>query len=300
MSTSQISYCDKTLNPWTGCTPCSPGCDNCWAKCLLTTRLKHHFEGDPWKVTIHPVRFRQFEVKGKPKRIFVCSQSDFFHETIPFDAKAGRFIDMLNNDLHTWLILTKRIESAVAFFSEFRFKSYPVELIYPKQIWFGLTIVNQDEADKKIPLLKQIPVKNKFLSLEPLIGPVDLTKVLPSPLGEGSGVRWVIVGGESGPNARPMHPDWVRNIKKQCEAAGVAFYFKQWGQWRRGHTYMKKNIQLLNNGEYSDWDNDQEFIELTENFKEWRKMRPVIMSNVGKAKAGHTLDWKEYRQISEN
>lgn len=245
MST-KIEWCEESWNPITGCTPVSDGCKNCYAR-RMANRLRGRFgypKEDPFEITFHPDKLDQPLHWKKPRMIFVCSMGDLFHKDVE---KA--WIDLVFERMniyakqHTYLILTKRPENIPAD------KWQP----YWKNIWLGVSVENQEAADQRIPTLLKIPAAKRFVSIEPILGPVDLRKwsctsckngtEIPALLishhyGGGCGVcmnkpklDWVIVGGESGPGARPMHPDWVRSVRDQCIDAGIPFFFKQWGKW---------------------------------------------------------------------
>ena len=210
---SSIEWTESTWNPVTGCTKVSPGCAHCYAE-RMAKRLKAM--GQPnyangFAVTLHehalelPLRWR------KPQTIFVNSMSDLFHEKVPTDFIARVFDVMCRADWHRFQILTKR--SA-------RLRELASCLEWPAHIWMGVTIETQDylyRADD----LRQTPAAVRFLSLEPLLGPLTRFDL--------DGIDWVIVGGESGPKARPMRESWVTDVRDQCLAAGVPFFFKQWG-----------------------------------------------------------------------
>lgn len=250
---SKIEWTDHTFNPWIGCTKVSPACDHCYAEISTASRSlkvswgagqpRHRTGKDNWN---QPKRWNDnhdnfFTEHGRRQRVFCASLADVFDNEVP----AAWRVDLVELIAATpnldWLILTKRIGNAHTM--------WPAEPL--PNVWLGATICNQEEADRDIPKLLQVPVCVRFLSMEPLLGPVDLTKI-PIP-GSGHGyhefdpiitmnvlrrasvfashVHWVIVGGESGPNARPMQTQWVKNLRDQCIGAGVPFFFKQWGEW---------------------------------------------------------------------
>jgi len=213
MSISRIEWTDSTWNPVTGCSKISAGCLNCYAE-RMAKRLKAM--GQPnyrngFKVTCHdhvldyPLRWR------KPRKIFVNSMSDLFHEDIP-DEYIVRIFEIMNKaSWHNFQILTKRIER-VAKISE--------RLHWSPNIWLGATVENHECRDR-ITTLVSIPASVKFLSMEPLLSAVPNLSL--------DGLDWIIVGGESGPGSRPMSYEWVEDIRKQCEVDGIPFFFKQWG-----------------------------------------------------------------------
>ncbi|MCP4678083.1 MAG: phage Gp37/Gp68 family protein [Deltaproteobacteria bacterium] len=262
---SKIEWCDATWNPVVGCTPISPGCTHCYAE-----RMAHRSH-----MLERPFRWK------RPRRIFVCSMSDLFHEAVPFEFIAAVFGVMAANLQHTFMVLTKRADRMLEFFEWLitckewlhspgdgpaqlrqrvrshlpRRTSMMIQMEPPNDsfgpqtptpwplpnVWLGVTTENQAMADKRIPVLLQCPAAGRFVNCEPLLGSIDIS-YLPvdqclhnrGPVGGRrliGGLDWVIVGGESGPGARSMHPSWVRSIRDQCVEAGVPFMFKQWGEW---------------------------------------------------------------------
>jgi protein gp37 len=213
MTDSKIEWTDTTWNPTTGCTKVSPGCSLCYAerlsKRLRAMGVKKYI--DAFEVTLHrdtlelPLHWKQ------PRFVFVDSMSDLFHESIPDEFIHDVFSVMREAGQHRFQILTKRSE---------RLHELSPELEWTPNIWMGVSVEN-DEYAYRIQHLRQTGAYVKFLSLEPLLGPVpslDLTEI-----------DWVIVGGESGPGARPMKEEWVLEIRDRCAAAAVPFFFKQWG-----------------------------------------------------------------------
>ena len=210
---SSIEWTESTWNPLTGCTKISEGCENCYAE-RLTRRLQAM--GNPnyangFKLTLHrhvleyPLRWR------KPQTIFVNSMSDLFHKDVPDEFILDTFKIMKQAGWHRFQILTKRSE---------RLLKLNKVISWSPNIWMGVSVENQD-CTFRIDHLRTTNAVTKFLSLEPLLGPLPNLDL--------SGIDWVIVGGESGPKSRPMNPSWVVDIRKQCQAATVPFFFKQWG-----------------------------------------------------------------------
>lgn len=249
---SKIEWCDATWNPVTGCDEVSPGCDNCYAK-TLAERFRgtegHYFEQGfdvvlrPDKLTL-PLRWR------KPCKVFVNSMSDLFHAKVPDEYIARVFAVMAMTPQHTYQVLTKRHGRMRSLLSSEGFRPWveafveemladgEVRYTWPlSNVWLGVSVEDQKRADLRIPALLETPAAVRFLSCEPLLGPVDLYRHMPavdywdSRETEEWGIHWVIVGGESGHGARPMHPTWARQLRDQCSASGVAFHFKQWGEW---------------------------------------------------------------------
>ncbi|WP_032375997.1 DUF5131 family protein [Rhodococcoides fascians] len=260
-----IEWTDATWNPVTGCTKVSPGCDHCYAESIA-----HRFAGtksypNGFDVTLHPGRLTQPLRWRKPRRVFVNSMSDLFHKDISDDYIARVFGVMAANrwhsaPTHTFQVLTKRparmrtllssanfradVASAAATMTDdahcdnvhdaVLFHEWPLS-----NVWLGVSTENQKWTDIRLPQLLATPAVRRFISAEPLLGPIDLTRyawltdktmtdfqpMMPT------GLDWVIVGGESGHGARPMHPDWVRSLRNQCVRDDVSFHFKQWGEW---------------------------------------------------------------------
>lgn len=316
MGTTKIDWCDYTWNPVTGCTPCSPGCEHCYA-----AGIARRFWGErPFsEVRWHEERLSEPLSWRRPGRVFVCSMGDLFHPDVPAEFIADVFDIMASAGLscrkrhehdeecwqgegHTYLVLTKRPERMQQVLSEQihqamrdwpgdRCLSMAMEVgDWPlPNVWLGVTVCNQAEADAKIPLLLQTPAARRFVSIEPMLGPVDLAHLhvgthgalidclagdVMTAKGEiyaaaPSALDWVIVGGETGAGARPMHPNWVRGVRDQCQATGVPFFFKSWGKWApTGLT----------------------IVDSTETWAEMQRYGH-------KASAGHLLDGVELRQF---
>lgn len=222
MSTqSAIEWTHSTWNPVTGCTKVSAGCLNCYAE-----RMARRLQGmgqerykDGFKLTLHPQALGEPYKWKKPRIVFVNSMGDLFHEEIPLEFMQDVFKVMNKNRRHTFQVLTKRSE---------RLRELAPLLEWSQNIWIGVTIENNDYVDR-VDDLRTVGASIKFISLEPLLGPVpDL---------EFDGIDWVIVGGESGPGARPMEEKWVLDIKEKCENEhNIPFFFKQWGGVNRKKT----------------------------------------------------------------
>ncbi|MGE0688615.1 MAG: DUF5131 family protein [Dehalococcoidia bacterium] len=211
---SHIEWTEATWNPVTGCTQISPGCANCYAKTFA-----ERFRGVPghpyemgFDLTLRPERVRQPLGWKKSKLIFVNSMSDLFHEDVPDSFIKDVFSTMKEAHWHRFQLLTKRPERLVAMKGE---------LDFPENLWVGVSVENQ-RWTSRVDELRKVPAQVRFLSCEPLLGPLrlDLTDI-----------HWVIVGGESGHGARRMDPAWVRSIRDQCRCARTAFFFKQWGAY---------------------------------------------------------------------
>lgn len=274
---SKIEWTNETWNPITGCNKHSEGCLNCYAE-KMHKRLRAMGQ-EKYKFPFECVLFNYDELSRKltkkPKMFFVNSMSDTFHEKISGEQILKILSYCGSYHQHIFQVLTKRAERISRF-------------IYPENVWLGVT-VELEKYKSRIDYLRKADAKIKFLSCEPLLGDLgelDLT-----------GIDWVICGGESGPNARPMHPDWVRNIQKQCKEQGVAFFFKQWGQWRLIYERDK-------GGTTNNYFNDTE----TEYYNKYRRLNfdggcgfhgknVCYFEKVNKKVAGALLDGKEYKEF---
>lgn len=222
---SAIEWTDHTWNPTTGCDRISDGCDNCYAL-TLAKRLKamgqpkYQNDGDPrtsgpgFGITVHPGSLQDPYTWRKPRKVFVDSMSDLFHARVPLSFVQQVIEVIADTPQHTYQILTKRAS---------RLPKVADKLQWPPNLWLGVSVENADQTHR-INSLRAVPAAVRFLSCEPLLGPlgdIDLT-----------GIGWVIAGGESGTGARPMHPAWARALRNQCQQAEVPFFMKQFGSWR--------------------------------------------------------------------
>lgn len=291
---TKIEYVDATLNPVKGCSHEDEeefynnlgGCDNCWAERQAARFSKpgEHFHGltkdGNWtgQAKLFEKELEKPNRWTRSRRIAICLMGDLFHQSVPDEWIDKVFEMMFEADHHVYLILTKRPERMAKYVQKW-VTPYepkgPVEICVgldeieerdarvrkawlPPHIWCGVSVENQEAADLRIPHLLRVPARIRFLSLEPLLGPVklrmpgigeveeDATYPIANPgewddfkywAARDRGIQWVIVGGESGPGARPMHPRWVHDIKEQCEKSHVSFFFKQWGAWIAGSEY---------------------------------------------------------------
>lgn len=239
-----ISWTDSTWNIVTGCTEVSPGCDHCYAK-TFSERWRgtpgHHFENG-FDLTLRPERLGQPLQWKRPRRIFVNSMSDLFHDDVPAAFIAGVFAVMERASQHTFQILTKRHGRMRSLLSSYEFRAdvdthrqaiQPGcgDFVWPlPNVWLGVSVEDQRWADIRIPALLGTPAAVRFLSCEPMLGPIDLSQFLRfHGISGGLGLGWVIAGGESGNGARPMELDWAQNIASQCDDASVPFFMKQLG-----------------------------------------------------------------------
>lgn len=214
---SAIEWTDATWNPVTGCTKITAGCDNCYA-----ARFSERFRGVPghpfengFDLTLRSERLRQPLAWKRSRMIFVNSMSDLFHKDVPSSFVDLVFETMEAANWHVFQVLTKRSSIMRDYLKRRYFVTPP-----PAHIWLGVS-VEDGRAAARIEHLRRAPAAVRFLSIEPLIGPVGKMEL--------DGIHWVIAGGESGPGARPMHIDWARDVRDQCSDQGVAFFFKQWG-----------------------------------------------------------------------
>jgi protein gp37 len=210
---SKIEWTDATWNPVRGCTKISPGCKHCYAE-RFAERFRgvkgHPFE-QGFDLRLVPEKVNEPLHWKRPQRIFVNSMSDLFHDDVPLPYIKRVFSVMNQADWHQYQVLTKRAE---------RLEEVSCQLPWAPHIWMGVSVENKDYL-WRIDRLRKTKAHIKFLSVEPLLGPLGKISL--------RGIDWVIVGGESGPGARPMEASWVKDIKDQCRRAGVAFFFKQWG-----------------------------------------------------------------------
>jgi protein gp37 len=294
---STIEWTDATWNPVTGCTKVSPGCDNCYAE-TFAERFRgtagHYFE-QGFDVVLRPDKLDQPLKWRKPRRIFVNSMSDLFHDDVSDEYIARVFAVMAATPQHTYQLLTKRHGRMRSLLNNLAWRSsvFLRESVIPggarelptwplPNLWLGVSVEDQKRADLRIPALIDTPAAVRWLSMEPLLGPVDLDRTDKDALVDG-GIDWVVVGGESGPGARPMHPQWARDLRDQCSAAEVPFFFKQWGEWApngwRAIGYLDPKRERLVGEPVDDLGHRE------------------VIQRMGKKAAGRVLDgrtWDEY------
>lgn len=255
-----IKWADHTFNPWTGCTRVSPGCDHCYAAAQAKRNPATFGSWEPggarkrtsaanWR---QPLAWnRKAQAEGRRMRVFCASMADVFDNQVPEEWRQDLWHLIARTDHLDWLLLTKRPQNIAAMLPAAPVGHWAEWGAGWPNVWLGTTVENQVEAERRIPHLMAAPAAKRFLSCEPLLGPVDLRRiegpsgiqVIDALFGESTApdwsvrharINWVIAGGESGPGARPMHPDWARSLRDQCAEAGVPFFFKQWGDfvWR--------------------------------------------------------------------
>jgi protein gp37 len=306
MGQTKIEWTDRTWNPVRGCSRVSEGCRRCYAERIFARNLpamrspttKEPFaimtpSGARWTGKVELIESKLSEPLHwkKPQRVFVNSMSDLFHEALPDDAIERVFAVMALCPHITFQVLTKRPERML----EWSRRIFPHDSVmhimsrdhgvdafalrWPlPNVWLGVSVEDQATADARIPLLLQTPAAIRFVSYEPALGPVDFgTWIDPMWV---PNLDWIICGGESGPGARPPHPAWFRQTRDQCEAAGVAFFFKQWGEWIPG--YFTRYMGDID-GNYTA---EQRSV-----------LNSFYMDRVGKKKAGALLDGREWKQF---
>ncbi|MFM0270152.1 phage Gp37/Gp68 family protein [Paraburkholderia aspalathi] len=322
---SKIEWTDHTFNPWEGCQKVGPGCDHCYAEArnarFAGGTAINWGPGAPRRRT-SPANWRKplawntnhaafFAEHGRRQRVFCASLADVFDNEVDDTWRRDLFglIELTPN--LNWLLLTKRIGNAFEMVARARSHDW---IAGRDNVWLGATIVNQEEADRDIPKLLRVPARVRFLSMEPLLGPVDLTSipwggirttVLDGWTDRTHGIHWVIVGGESGSGARPLHPSWPRALRDQCAQAWVPFLFKQWGEWtdedwgeRAG---LRDTAGVLPSGEfllttegYLPPFDDCERLAAAGNVRLDGRM---LMDRVGKKAAGRQLDGRTHDEF---
>lgn len=347
-STTRIEWADATWGPVTGCTEVSPGCDHCYAK-TFAERWRgtpgHYFE-QGFDVVLRPDKLDLPLRWKKPRRIFVNSMSDLFHAEVPDEFIARVFAVMALAPQHTFQVLTRRHGRMRSLLTSETFMQDLIQYVVAAEVhegltfdgdeytlrslpnvWLGVSVENQQWADIRIPALLDTPAAVRFLSCEPLLGPVDLSPWLTkhgrerayryhdTTCGAGQGgcfhppcpcachrlpdvqPDWVIVGGESGHGARPMHPEWARSLRDQCTTAGLPFLFKQWGGWapvdegRSGDVWLTPDLYPT----LQPWRPGSAGAPAGK----WDPAADVLMRQVGKKAAGRELDGRTWDEFPE-
>jgi protein gp37 len=215
-NTSRIEWTEATWNPTVGCTKISPGCKHCYAEAMAKRLCAMGTVGyeNEFRLTLLPDRLKEPQRRKKPTIYFVNSMSDLFHKNVPDEYVEKVFEVIERCPHHTFQVLTKRADRLATYFQH---------RTVPKNAWLGVSVEDRKYGLPRIDALRKVDVRIRFLSVEPLLedlGKIDLTDI-----------HWVIVGGESGPKARPMKREWVESIQQQCQKQGAQFFFKQWGGW---------------------------------------------------------------------
>ncbi len=316
---SKILWTDQTWNPIIGCSKVSPGCDNCWAermaarqaamacgslnfmtKGIMTDAQKAYTKvaklwHDPndertyWKGWNGKTEFVESPLQKplhwkKPRMIFVCSMGDLFHESVRFSWIEKVMSVIEECPQHTFQVLTKRPHIMAEYFNGLG-KGFELSCLH--NLWLGVTAENQEQADIRIPILLQIPAAKRFVFVEPMLGEIKLPYYLTDySTGSCTLLDWVICGGESGPGARPIHPDWARGLRDQCKEAGVPFMFKQWGEWGNCTSSVTcRSCDVIDRKRRFEW--------------KCANYKTLCSIKVGKKKAGRLLDGVEHNEFPE-
>lgn len=286
-----------TFNPWQGCQKVSVGCQHCYAETLMDQRFGRAKWGpvgprvrtsdDNWR---KPLAWnRKARAEGRRDRVFCASLADVFEDRHEVNAWRVALLEMIElTHALDWLLLTKRPENVKRLIEQAAGRSVESFLERNPHVWIGASVENQEQAEKRIPHLLAIPAALRFLSCEPLLGPVDLRPYLH----DDQRIDWIIVGGESGPGARPMNPDWVRKIRDDCyEDEGAAFFFKQWGEWAEADSIDRTGLRR-GRSELPF----HEFPGPVVGSVELRALRPTVY-RAGKRDAGRLLDGRTWDEV---
>jgi protein gp37 len=310
---SKIEWTDHTFNPWTGCEKVSPACDHCYAEAWAKrTGHPERWQGERVRTSAanwsQPLKWnREAETAGVRRRVFCASLADVLDNKVPEEWRTDLWALIKATPHLDWLLLTKRIGNAL---------NYTPWLFAPPwpNVWIGATVVNQVEADRDIPKLLNVPARVRFLSIEPMLGPIDLTAIrdpshFPDVLRkdvlrgrayheddndlwtEIPHIHWTIAGGESGAHARPLHIDWVRSLRDQCRAARVAFHYKQHGEWidaEQLRPYESGQMPALN---------FEQAARLADGRPYQHQSDGSTVIRVGKKLAGRTLDGRTWDEV---
>lgn len=324
---SKIEWCDHTFNPWIGCTKISTACDNCyaegWAKRTGQIAL---WQGERRRTTPAnwnlPLKWNaQAEREGRRYRVFCASLADVFDNQVPDEWRTDLWTLIATTKSLDWLLLTKRPQNIAKMLPDHRVGAQPWGDGWPN-VWLGTTVENQQQADLRIPHLLSVRARVHFLSCEPSLGPLnfrwtnhamDARRETYRQYLDRNGsvdqyealkkIDWVIAGGESGPNARPMHPDWARGLRDQCADAGVPFFFKQWGEWapQLGAIDIHDDNPERSRftwAEWTDWGSGEWHWDIRKN-PQWCDEMDAdhSMVRVGKKRAGRLLDGREHNEF---
>lgn len=302
---TKIEWADKTFNPWIGCQKVGPGCDHCYAEAWDARGLQG--QEPRWgahanRTRTSPANWRKplawdkaAKAAGERHRVFCASLADVFdnHTSILPEWRADLWALIRATPNLDWMLLTKRPGNIAKMLPEDWGNGHT-------NVWLGCTVVNQEEADRDVSKLLDVPAVVRFLSMEPLLGPVDLEQYTRDFGTWLDFLHLVIVGGESGPGARPMHPDWARSLRDQCVAANVAFHFKQWGEWTdqtEGEKTGSEDKIFTPDGKVMGVGIRKYGLGAVE--PGWKEAGAVWMSRVGKKAAGRLLDGRTWDEMPE-
>ncbi|MDB5415071.1 MAG: hypothetical protein JWR10_3406 [Rubritepida sp.] len=315
---TKIEWANHTFNPWIGCTAVSPACDHCYAEVSTPARAlgvkwgaheRHRTSEANWR---QPLAWnRKAERDDRRAKVFCASLADVFDNQVPPEWRRDLWALIGACENLDWLLLTKRPQNIAKMLPE------PWLLTPMRNVWLGTTVENQAEASRRIPQLLAVPAAKRFLSCEPMLEPVDLSRCGIHYTGSGplhlwktdlpgdggwrrqSGqpkpeIDWVICGGESGPHARPMNPKWARSLRDQCAAAGVPFLFKQWGEWVHAHPRPSETP-----GRFAlaprEWDGP--ITQIDHYPRQFTSFGSSVLEHVGKKAAGRLLDGVEHNEV---
>lgn len=328
---SKIEWTDATWNPVAGCSIVSKGCTNCYAMKTAARLAKISASAEKYAPTVKTVNGNPvwtgkltFDEKAlvkplswkRPRMIFVNSMSDLFHENVPDEWIDRIFAVMALCPQHIFQVLTKRPQRMREYFSNYEQRNNDIgravmdidddhvlfrHALPLKNVWLGVSVEDQKTADERIPPLLETCAAIRFISAEPLLGAVDLELEKPDN-GEPMGLHWVICGGESGPDARPMHPDWARTLRDQCAAADVPFFFKQWGEYaefdKENGIIGSEDYALAQSGDVLGWGSTKTGGFFPDD-DVWKKENIAHMTRCGKKKAGNYLDGRQHLETTK-
>lgn len=304
---SKIEWTHHTFNPWIGCQKVGPGCDHCYAEAWDARGLQRQetrWGAHAGRTRTSPANWRKplawdraAAAAGERHRVFCASLADVFdnHASILPEWRDDLWALIRATPHLDWMLLTKRPGNIAKMLPEDWGRGYP-------NVWLGCTVVNQEEADRDVVKLFEVPAAVRFLSMEPLLGPIKIFDNSRGPDPDSLLLNLIIVGGESGPGARPMHPDWARSLRDQCVAAGAAFHFKQWGEW--GHALHMPGVEAVSAAAAKNghWAHPHRYrIHGGPEDGQCFESLPAdhLMLRVGKARAGRLLDGRTWDEMPE-
>lgn len=304
---SKIEWTDHTFNPWVGCTKVSPACDHCyaegWAKRagkaagVVWGGERRRTSESTWR---QPLKWNaQAQAEGRRTRVFCASLADVFDNQVPTGWRVELLATIGACEHLDWLLLTKRVGNVTRLLCEAAEFAHAhgmpavahwitawVDGEPPPNVWLGATVCNQEEFNRDVAKLDATPAAVRFLSIEPMLGPIVDCEGWLWGTGSRNGIDWVICGGESGPHARPMHPDWARSLRDQCAGAGVPFLWKQWGEW----VEADRDGDIVTATEASGIDVEERRYDLTTE-------HGAEFIRVGKKAAGRLLDGRTHDEF---